>query len=169
MVCAFALANDGKLYHWGRNTDGIRGDGSTNGTNYAYASVCQIDVLDYWTPHGNRWYPALFVNKLSQGQIHTWASGYQTQGSLGIWWSPGDGAVIDSAPVGMPPGEWIVDLMGIGAVGDAGTPFMAISAITNKNRNYIWGRNSSGAFVQGADDVNRLPLRVTDMGNRAYD
>jgi alpha-tubulin suppressor-like RCC1 family protein len=164
-----ALANDGKLYHAGRNWNGLRGDGSSTSTSYAYASICQIGVTDFWTIGGTRGFGMMVFNKPdAQGNIILNSAGYQIYGITGHWYCPGDGDIIYSAPIPLPVGEYVVDLRTTGLISNAGTFYQGIQVLTNKNRIYCWGRNYGASMLSGRDDATYTPQLVTDMGGRPY-
>lgn len=167
-VCFVALANDGKLYHAGRNWNGLRGDSTSSSTSYGYASICQIGVTNFWTIGGPRGYGLMaFTKPNTQGNIILHTSGYNSFGIIGHWYAPADGEFIYSSPVSLPTGEYVVDLKTIGTITDTAT-YQGIQVLTNKNRIYCWGRSYGGAMIQGADDYIRAPHLVTDMGGRPY-
>jgi alpha-tubulin suppressor-like RCC1 family protein len=137
----------GKLYAWGRNTDGELGDG----TNTYRTSRALTQLPAVATPvavaAGDQHSMAIG----SDGKLYAW--GDNTGGALG------DGSTVSRnlpVPVTLPGGAVPTAI--------AAGPFFSVAAGSD-NKVYAWGGNDSGQLGDGSRVNHALPAQVTMPAN----
>ena len=149
---SLALADDGKVYAWGRNDFGQLGDGTTDPrTSPVAVDVTGVLAGKTVVAIGGGHTHSLVLT--SDGKLYAW--GYNQNGQLG------DGTGVDSSvPVA-------VDMTGV----LAGKTVKAIAAggdhnlvLATDGHAYAWGRNDYGQIGDDSNAQSDLPVAVDTTG-----
>jgi alpha-tubulin suppressor-like RCC1 family protein len=155
-----ALDSTGNIWHVGRNSSGVRGDGSAAEQVTGFATICQNNMKDFWLMSGHRGFTYVFFLKNDNQLL---SAGYNIHGSLGIWWTPGVGSNNVAHYVYLDGDEYAVDIKPCGQVSDSGVSYNGAMILTNKNRVWVCGRNGSCLGMYGYDDSIHRPALITDI------
>lgn len=159
---AFFLDNVGRVWHVGRNHDGVRGDNQAVGaiSPTGYATICHTDVVDAWCYPAVRGFSAAFFLKVG-GLLY--AAGTNTNGQLGIGTTAT--GTYGATLVPFPRGEHPVKIRPIGQVSETNLTYQGHIALTNANRVYVWGRNYGACAIRGLPETIPFPYELTDINN----
>ena len=135
----FALSNDGTLYGWGDNANGLLGDGTQIQSGEPKAIM--NNVVDFSL---SRWSNSNAAAVTSDGTLYVW--GLNDQGQLG-----NGGTDTELQPVNIMDDVNSVDI---------GTGFMA--AIKSDGSLWMWGDNSFGQLGDGSTASIATPKKVMD-------
>jgi alpha-tubulin suppressor-like RCC1 family protein len=147
---AVVLADDGKLYAWGQNTNGQLGNG-TNANSAVPVAVTMSGVLAGKTITSVKAGSGFSAVLTSEGKVYAWGAG--TNGQLGT------GASLDSwVPAAVVSGGVLAGKT-VTQIG-CGVSFMTV--LTQDNKLFSWGSNPSGELGNGASGTNsNVPVAVT--------
>jgi len=153
-----AIADNGKLYCWGRNDKGQLGIGSTD--TDAHNTPLLVDIANVTrvtdVQPGENHTCALVNTASATGLLYCW--GDNTYGQLGLG-TTGTTTGTPTAPT-LPANVPGFDLL------TAGTDHSCASGLnisTGVNQLYCWGRNDTGQLGRGTPGATNLPTIITPI------
>ena len=145
-----AIAEDGKVYAWGYNSDGQLGDGTNNKRNIP---ICISDISTN----------LINIKEISAGNYHTVA--LDEEGRVYAWGENyygqlGDGTT-NNSNIPMCISDIVTNLVNIRKI-SAGSYHTV--AIDENGKVYAWGHNSDGQLGDGTTNNNRnIPICISDI------
>jgi len=155
-----ATTSSGKLFGWGRNSEGQLGDGSTVAKNIP--TMIEFISDDFLTVKRNSLPVSEEITKVSLGEGHS--AIITSSGNLYIWGSNyrgllGDGTTIDKhEPINI-TSKFSLNLGETIACVSLGSDHS--SAITSEGRVFTWGSNEKGQLGDSSYTNSLIPVDIT--------
>lgn len=145
---SLGLRTNGRVYGWGRRSDGKLGDGSSSATNQTTPVLTKKNsttTFDLCVDVGAGIENSVVLNNLGQ----VWAFGNNNNGELG-----NNGTAISAYPVRVLKGTSATNYIPASVAVSAGDDFSL--AVTQAGNVYTWGYQGSGRLGNGITAGNRL-------------
>ena len=152
----FALTEDGQVYSWGHNQNGMLGHGDALNRHHAIRIDWFVDngitIADIVCPNDCLWAASTTFFITTTGELY--ACGYNGYGQLG------DGTTSNSyIPVRCGV------LSGVKQVSLSLSQYMSVYAIDGNDDLWAWGFNSQGQLGQGDTTHRYSPTKVTNLSD----
>lgn len=153
---SYAVTSDGKVYSWGRGTDGVLGDGTG----------LQVKRPGCITDIPGNLLNGKIVTEIRGGNVHTLA--LTTEGKIYAWGQNTYGQLGDDTVIYKLTPICISDLSNSMLYGKTATTISAgglFSSAIADGKVYTWGTNTKGQLGDTTTTQRNLPVCLTDTGN----